>query len=331
MTIYCCIVIHELGHIAAGLSVKFRSNFLIIYPLRFTRTRTGWAVRRERTTSLLGAASMLPDDFENLRARIIVYVVGGPASNLITFLVLRAFLPNVAQAPNQTVWFLDTLANVSLTLGAANLLPFRAKGFESDGARLLMAAADERRFARWFALFRLAAASAIGTRARDLDSLALHTALELNDNSSDCMRANLLAYSWASDGDNVQAAAGFLEKSLTYADRLPARTRCFFMLEAALFQGWYREDAARAAHWLRLVGSARKKLPALYRLRAETAVAWAEGRVAEAQDKLQEAITAVRNMPANASRDVLENSMAEWQKKMQLRLQTRQKGLTMGV
>lgn len=324
LALYCALIIHELGHLIAGLMVRFQANFVIIYPFRFTRTRTGWVVRRERLASVSGAASMLPQSFEHLRSRLMIYVLGGPAANLLTFLILRACLPNVAQAPNQTILFLDSLANLSLFLGAANLLPFQARGFQSDGARVLMAAAKEHKFLRWYALVRLGTAMMSGTRARDLDPAVIQQALELNDSSGDWMRANLIAYSWAADREDVAAAAAYLEKCLTYAGKLPNKTRCFLMLEAAVFQGWYREDAGRAVRWLNLAGSARKRLPALYRLRPQIAVAWADGHSAEAETKLQEAVTEVRKMPANAARDRLETSMTEWQQKMQLRLQARQ-------
>ena len=324
LALYCAVIIHELGHVIAGLAVRFQTNFLIIYPFRFTRTRTGWAVRREKLVSVSGAASMLPQSFENLRPRLMIYVLGGPAANLLTFLLLRAWLPNVAQAPNQTILFLESLANMSLFLGAANLLPFQAGGFQSDGARVLMAAAKEQKFLRWYALVRLGTAMAGGTRARDLDPAVIQQALELNDSSGDGMRANLIAYSWAADREDVAAAAAYLEKCLAYADKLPNRTRCFLMLEAAVLQGWYREDAGRAVHWLNLAGTARKRLPAVYRLRPEIAVAWADGHSAEAEARLQEAIAEVRKMPANAARDLLETSMTEWQQKMQLRLHARQ-------
>ncbi|HTC92751.1 MAG TPA: M50 family metallopeptidase [Terriglobales bacterium] len=324
LALYCALIIHELGHIVAGLTVRFQANFLIIYPFRFTRTRTGWAVRRERLASVSGAASMLPQSFEHLRPRLMIYVLGGPAANLLTFMLLRAWLPNMAQAPDQTILFLDSLANLSLFLGAANLLPFQARGFQSDGARVLMAAAKERKFLRWYALVRLSTSIAGGIRARDLDPAVIQQALELNDSSGDWLRANLIAYSWAADREDVAVAAASLEKCLAYAGKLPNKTRCFLMLEAAVFQGWYREDAGRAAHWMNLAGAARKRLPALYRLRPEIAVAWADGHSAEAETKLQEAIAEVRKMPANAARDRLETSMTEWQQKMQLRLQARQ-------
>src|SRR5712692_8103356 len=189
--LYLIIVIHELGHLFAGLAVGFRANFVVVYPLRFTRTNTGWAVRREKLLSISGAASMLPQNLEHLRARLIIYVLGGPVANLLTFLILRMYIPNVAQAPNTAVWYLDFLANMSLLIGAVNLLPFQARGFQSDGGRLLMAVAQAHKFLRWFALVRLSTAVTAGTRARDLDPSLIRQALELDDSSGDSMRANL--------------------------------------------------------------------------------------------------------------------------------------------
>ena len=324
LALYGALVIHELGHVIAGLAVRFRPNFVIIFPFRFTRTRTGWAVQRERLTTLSGAASMLPPDSHRLRTRLIIFVLGGPAANFLTFLILRPWLPNLAQAPNTAIFFFESLANMSLFLGAANLLPFQARGFQSDGARFLMAVAKEQRFRRWFALVRLSTAIASGTRARDLDTALIGQALEFEDRSGDSMRANLIAYSWAADRDEIAGAAGYLERCLAYASKLPNRTRSFLMLEAAVFQGWYREDATRAVKWFDFAGKSRRRFPALYRLRPEIAVLWAEGRHTEAQAKLQEAIAAVQKMPANATRDLLELSMSEWQQKMRSRLEARQ-------
>src|SRR5690349_5083309 len=71
------VVIHELGHLAAGALVGFRPMLLIVGPAKIRRTARGWRMERMRPAIAGGIASALPRGLHNLERRVVVLIAGG--------------------------------------------------------------------------------------------------------------------------------------------------------------------------------------------------------------------------------------------------------------
>lgn len=322
--LYLVVAVHEAGHVAAGFMAGLRFNFVLLWPFFFTRERNSLAIRREKGfCSVIGAASMLPEEWEGTRIPLLFYVLSGPAANLMCFACLSPFIPRTEAAPSYALYLIAMFANLSFLIGTLNLLPFRIGALESDGARILMIAAVRPRFERWLALLRLAASVRDGVRPQDLDALALQKATMLRDDSGDFIRAHLFAYSNAAAQDRVEEAASHLENCLRMAARLNPVGRAQLMFSAATFHGWYKGDAIRAKQWFEMAQKpGRRLVKALpfYGLYPQIAIAWAEGRPNDALTKSAEATAAIQKLPDTPTRDMLLADVAEWREKMEKRL-----------
>jgi hypothetical protein len=187
--------------------------------------------------------------------------------------------------------FLLQAGFISLVLGVVTLVPLRRHGFFSDGARLLMLLRGGAKAERWSALWALYAASAGGQRPRDWDRGLIDRATQVADGSLDDGGACLLAYLWALDQDNEEAAEGFLDRARAVFDTIPA-LRASIAAEIAYFQARFRGDAATARARLDQAQGC-FFLERHERLRAEAAVLLAEHRVAEARERALEALAAL--------------------------------------
>ena len=135
VSVYLAIIIHETGHMIAGLCSGYRVDFVRFGPIQINPP---FRVSRAPKFGvyLPGAASLFPPRKDRVHARAVVFVLGGPLANLISagcVLLLPRPLPGFA------IWF----AGVSLLLGLMNLMPFVVSGAASDGKRILMILAPD--------------------------------------------------------------------------------------------------------------------------------------------------------------------------------------------
>jgi hypothetical protein len=127
---YLAVIIHECGHLLAGLSAGMRVNFVRFGPLQVNppfrvslRPRTG--------TGAAGLASLLPGRQSDLHSAVCVLLLGGPLANIVAALILYGFF-----RPLPMFW--GILALICAIVGVANLFPFVRRGAVSDGKRTLM-------------------------------------------------------------------------------------------------------------------------------------------------------------------------------------------------
>jgi hypothetical protein len=82
-----CVIAHELGHLVAGLLVRWEFRYLLAGPLAISREANGlqfrWAHRR-----LLGGGRvlMVPRSLESLRRNQLIVIAGGPMITAVMFL-----------------------------------------------------------------------------------------------------------------------------------------------------------------------------------------------------------------------------------------------------
>lgn len=146
--LFAVVVVHEIGHLVCGLCVGFRLMSIRFGPLRISPPFRV-SVKFEPKTGASGFVSMIPGKSENLRSRAVVFILGGPVANLLAgffILFLKVGGPLVS-----------VFATLSISIGAANLVPFRRLSLISDGKRLLMLIKNAGQGERLLAILQLAA------------------------------------------------------------------------------------------------------------------------------------------------------------------------------
>jgi hypothetical protein len=305
LAFFLSLAAHEAGHLLGGRLAGFRFALYAAGPIRVRRSPSGLRFELNDRWNLAGFAFSVPVHLHNLKRGMVSFVAGGPVTNLLLAAIFAGlFLALTVAAPSREAVraflgssvslglfvFLFQAGFTSLALGVVTLVPLRKDGFFTDGARLLMLLRDRPKAGRWSASWALYAASADGQRPRDWDRGLIDQATQLTDGSLDEGGACLLAYLWALDQGDEEAAEGFLGRTRAAFDTIPA-LRPSIAAEIAYFQARFRGDAATARS--RLDEAQGGFLERHERLRAETAVLLAEHRVAEARERASEALAAL--------------------------------------
>lgn len=205
------VLLHEAGHALAGIAVGFRAIAFGVGPVRAERGMDGWRLRwgGGLKGGVGGFALMLPPEGIALRrAPQAVYLLGGIAMNLglatLSFIALAAFPEAMASARGA----LGVFAMIGVALGLANLVPFSAGGWMSDGANLrqLWRAPDEA--LAMFRMQQIVASSMNGVRPRDWPPALLPdaSAAALEGSNAVALSLALFRLSRALDaGDDIAA------------------------------------------------------------------------------------------------------------------------------
>src|SRR5580765_5600102 len=316
---------HEEVHLLAGLFFGFRVTQISIGPLHLGKhvncrepycgdvLTLGVAVLEPRATG--------PDD-EALRRRLLFLLLGGPMASFLLAGVLELSLAMVQ--PHSLVAFSMHLgAALSALFGVAALLPdVNRRGIFSDGARLLMLLKNDAKAERWLSNIRCQIALNQGRHPRDWDQTCVGRAAAVNDDSRDAFIARWLAYLWAAERQDITCATKYLEGALEALAYATPKLRDQLLLEAAVFQAWFRDNPSKALFWVYRIRH--NKLTRLQKMRLDIALLWAEGRLFDAWEKLgTDYLAELHELPDSPGRTLAEESSAEWKRQMESRMLTR--------
>jgi hypothetical protein len=312
------IAVHAAGHLLAARFTGFEA----------VRIRVGRITLRDNLESndvlSLGFMVMRPRSAEQLRLRLAWLVLGGPVASLLVPLLLEGALL-LAENYQGEIYFLlpasiHLFSALSMLLGIGSLLPDTdSRGNFSDGTRLLMLLKDDLRASRMLAMLELQ----LRLNSQELPQAwgqdLVARAVAQNDESFDTVAANWLAYLWATARQDLGAATKFLEDALTGLGTSPGHLRDRILLEAAIFQAWYRHNFVKAGFWESQIVNP-DSLPVLDRKRLEIASRWAQGKSFDAWEELGEHLRWLREMPASSVRAAAERDALEWKAQMESRL-----------
>lgn len=290
---WLAILAHEVGHVAGGQLARFRFHLLVAGPLRIERNPVTQRIRAvlNRELSLYGGiAASLPTGTERLPRRLGMMVAGGPGASFLLAGIGAALVygPLAGAGPLLKV-AVGIMTLISGGLGVVTLIPMRFSGFASDGARLLRLLRGGPEAQREAAILSIMAVSVAGTAPRDWPAETVSAAASVRDGSSDECTACLLAYSHDLDRGEVDSARRTLHRALELADRYPPAFIPALMVEAAFFEGFVSRDAAAARAYLTEVPAKTIAVTPFDRLRAEAAIALAEGDAAGAREHVERA------------------------------------------
>jgi hypothetical protein len=299
------VIVHELGHLIAGLMVglefvTIRFGPLVVHsPFRisFRRGLGGYA----------GATSMVPRQARGIRWRFLVMLFAGPAANVISS-------GAVMKLVGSTSVFMDWLVLLSVMVGLGNLVPFARRSLVSDGKRVLMLLRGGGQGERWIAVVQLVADLRNGVPPEDLRPELLGMATAIRDDSVDTVAGHALAYTSAWYARTADEAARILETCLQYLGFAPPILREGILADAGVFQGRKRSRADLAREWLTEL-PAKTQYPGL-RLRVEAAILEAEGDIRGSLRKLDEVESTLQRVPNRQQRALSMRSLERWRSEL---------------
>src|SRR5215472_8774022 len=117
------VFLHELGHAAAAVMVRFQVQSFAVGPVMMHREAAGLRFRRTRI-KIGGLVTIVPVGLHDLAKRMLIVVTGGPASSFLlaglAFAAGRSF-----GGPLQSSWMIP-FSLVSGAVGIISLVPMRS-------------------------------------------------------------------------------------------------------------------------------------------------------------------------------------------------------------
>lgn len=307
------VLVHEVGHLFSAWLAGFRIARANDSELKSLGHLRGSEVAVFRFVGLR------PVKMQNLPRRLFLISAGGPVASLMVPLILE----NLSLA--RPAWLANCvhfLALSSALLGISALLPdLNRAGKFSDGARLVMLLKNDARAQRWISILRIQCAWADGKAPQTWPQSWVDKITASDDSSRDAIHGNWLAYLWATDREDVTRATLYLETALGFSAPVLRPLFQKIVLEAAIFQAWFRENRTQADFWAARLN--RKKLSCWQRQRLEVALLWAEGQLFDAQEKLTSYLAELAESPESPARDSAESDAGEWKRQMESRMLTR--------
>lgn len=286
-TIYETILIHELGHLIAGLINRFEFNYLVVGPIKISKDKEGFKLNFSglRTLQMGGLASLFPADEFNLQKRYLWMIAGGPLANMLQAAI---FLIVIILLSEQTISFLlDKFLFTSFVWPVglflpSSIIPFTTGGFTNDGARMWLLWKGKKR-AQWHLQWVLLTDSLYkGRTPGQLDAAQLQTLQNTAENEMEKFVASNFFYDFYMENGDYSQAAEALNAGLSSVQSDPTVVFSpLMLLEAAYFVSQVNQDATTARAWLNLAQKDYKRksifVPKESMLRTEAAVFAAEG------------------------------------------------------
>jgi hypothetical protein len=319
-SLLCSALVHEVGHLVASRWVKFRLVQLHIGGDWQDPCHSDSRMHACGTVHL-GSMTLAPRNPDNLRYRLMGLALSGPAANLL-FASLMLACPYWSEKGMVVSFQAYVVAIFSALYGIAALMPdINRKGNYSDGARVLMLMKNDDMAMRWLAILQLEMQLAQGVHPRDWDKAALVQATVSNDDSRDAVTGNWLAYLWAFESQDITSATRYLEDALAAPSSSSGWMKNRLYVEAAVFQAWFRDNAAKARSWSAMIESDRL-LPSQQQ-RLAIVLLWAEGKLFDAWELMSGYIALLEQIPDANARELARKSALEWRHQMESRMLTR--------
>ena len=315
------VLIHELGHLTAGLLLGFRFSRISVGPFAVHLEHGRMRISFLRELTALGYTGMHADTVIRLRHRFLVYAIAGPAANLITvpFAALFANHTWFAATHPSSLSFTAQLSMISILLSAVSLLPLPmgATTF-TDGFRIATLLKGSRRTRRLLSICAVGVQQQNGTRPKYWRQTWLKAASSVPDDTIDDFWGNCLAYISASARNDQQLASLRLERCLMVSRLLTHSLRDLAAQEAAIFSAWVRRDPLVAEKWLAQI-KRRKLMQPLTKCRMEIALHSAHADFREALAAWEEGLACIKILPETPVKQTLLEGWLEWRKQIQER------------
>lgn len=286
-------LVHELGHVVAGLLMRLRFNGITVGPFVCRRSRSGWRARL-RPSLFGGYTYMSLDKVRQVRKRVAIFVLGGPVANLVTAIsatvLFFVLFPGNGSSLAVLLLPLAFYAVLSFWIGIRNLLPSAKDG---RMLRNLRGPRDDAR--RIIAAFALNLLKTKGIAPANWKPTWVAAAQRPSRRLRSELSSAIRNYR---DGVGLWGAAQNLEYALANSAALDESNRASLIGEAAFFNAWSREDVDKARVWIERFTDLDSDNP-LAHLRISIAFDCCTGNFDSALRNIDSAITIVRRLPSN--------------------------------
>lgn len=272
------IVVHEAGHLTAGLLSGFRLLFFIAGPLRVERRQDRLRVKLGKTFGYSGGGmvGLVPVGTDHLLRRAFILTASGLFANLLLGGAAAYLFTRLDPSNGWLRFFTGMVASISLITAFLNLLPFESSHLPTDGKRILLYLKGGPQAKCLIGQLAVAAASYSGIRPRDWDPELVNLALACSDGSATEVAGKLVAYYHSIDRNDVERAEAYIRRVTALHEQYPLHNRAVIYLEAAFYEAFYRADPEAARGWLERAGDG-LLLESYSRLIVEAAIHLAEG------------------------------------------------------
>jgi hypothetical protein len=305
LTIALTVLIHELGHVFAGLVAGFRlknvrfGKLEVDSSLRFSRSRPA-------EISGLGSTLFFPQEMRHHPWKYMATVACGPLANLFSALL-------VFWLPYQKSLVSGSFIAASLYFGVVNLFPFRTNNFMSDGLQLLRVLFKRASHERALALVQLREEWGPDLEWEKVSPVLVKDLTAVRDNSPITVVAYRIAYVQAYYQKDYLAAGYCLETCLLFSKKCP-QLRNALIADAAILQA-QRKKIHLAQEWLAQLPD-QPNLKS-YRLRAEGAIAEAQGDFVNAILKVEACLKEAERLQDENARKRLVSKLVEWKDELE--------------
>jgi len=260
MILLATLAIHEAGHLLGAWAAGLEFCLVTVGPWRLARELRGLRLTfvAGNLWQWQGNALCIPRHHRQLRGRLIVFVLGGPAATIgqtAVALLLRAHLAQTT-LPYWLAQATLLFAYCPLAILPFTLFPMRLRGAATDAAQLLTLLRRNQDFRPRTAVNMLVAASIRGCRPRDWDETYVHELAQLPPEAAEGQIGHYLVHLHALDRQDIPLAGYHLDLALRpLANQPSAHLAPAYVLAAAALEARHGRGAGTAQAWLGLMRS----------------------------------------------------------------------------
>lgn len=254
------ILAHELGHVIGGKLAGLQFLFMVVGPMKVTRSEHGLVWQMNRSIALMGGlACCVPRDPKKFLSALRWMIIGGPLASFLLMAVCYVFSSYVTELPLAPSWILfvsrllKTTAMISMLIGVLTMYPGTSANMKTDGRQFIELFKSNPHARRQNLVRLLVGQSLAGIRPSEWDSGVIEELDEAyaqlnNDEESLPERViwSSLRSAAAVDRNELETAHELIQFNLTHARLYPIFARGTLFLDAALFEARIRHDADAA-------------------------------------------------------------------------------------
>jgi hypothetical protein len=290
---YFAVLVHELGHVVAGLSAGLELRTLMVGAFLLTREARGWKVRFTPRRILAGGlAGLVPKSADRLTERYTRLVLGGPAASVL-LLAITVILTVIFPGSDGV----RVLLFVNLFIVISASLPYTLRSHSSDAKVILLLIRKGPAAERLTAMLYILALDTQQIEPRDWPRELVEKMNIPTKDQAFLISAVSICYGDAMDSGDAERIAETIERALSVNHARPDVRRAFY-LAASCFQSMFRNNLPLAEAWLE---DARKVKGAIsqkdWDSKALAGIALAKGEHAQARELLTRYLAVVDRLP----------------------------------
>lgn len=299
------VLIHELGHVVGGKLAGLKFLFLVVGPMKVTRTAQGLVWEVNKSIALMGGlACCIPSDQKQFIAALKWMIVGGPVASVLLTVACYFASIYVLELPFAPSWMLlisrllKITTLMSLGISAVTIYPGTSGSMKTDGRQLIELLKSNPYSHRQNLVRLLVGQSLAGIRPSEWDGAVIeeldadYVALSKDGNEESLPEQVIwssLRAAVAVDRNETEKAHDLIQFNLTHSALYPIFARGTLFLDAAIFEARIRHDAD-AAEALIQAAPGGMMVEAYLPPAAKAEVCRLRGNVDEAKKLAQEAL-----------------------------------------